>query len=178
MEILKSVKAEGLNDNPSQEVLDKANRPTTNIGIGLYKNGYTIIPSKKVYGKTYSINGRTTEGAVFTTFLYDESGKFVKEGTVSTNALFRQLYPNTDDATGAVRQVENIEDFGNTAVEVASKLLEKGLCFQSIGVKPLCAPNYIAAENRMSFAGMTKRDYSVFKVVEIPETIKQDLTKN
>lgn len=178
MEVLKNIKAEGLNENPSKEVLERANRPASNIGMGLYKNGYTVIPSQKVYGKTYSIGGRTTEGAVFVTLLYDESGKFVKEGTVSTNALFRQLYPNTDDATGAVRQVENIESFGTTAVEVASKLLEKGLCFQSVGVKPLCAPNYIAAENRMSFAGMTKRDYSVFKVVEIPETIKQDLTKN
>lgn len=178
MEILKTIKAEGLNENPNQEVLDKANRPASNIGTGLYKNGYTVIPSPKVYSKTYSIGGRTTEGAVFTTFLYDESSNFVKEGSVSTNALFRQLYPNTDDATGAVRQVENIESFGNTAVEVASKLLERGLCFQSVGVKPLCAPNYIAAENRMSFKGMTKRDYSVFKVVEIPEAIKQDLKRN
>lgn len=64
MEILKTIKAEGLNANPSEETLNKANRPISNVGAGLYRNGFTVIPSAKVYGKTYSINGSTREGAV------------------------------------------------------------------------------------------------------------------
>lgn len=178
MEILKTIKAEGLNSNPSEETLNKANRPISNVGAGLYRNGFTVIPSAKVYGKTYNINGSTREGAVFVSFLYDENGKFVKEGTVSTNAILRQLYPHTNDATAPEYQITGIDKHGNTAVEAVKKLVENGLCIKVGQIKPMCAPDYIAAANKMDFSNMTKKDYPFFDIVAIPETIKTDLAKN
>ncbi len=178
MEILKTIKAEGLNASPSETTLNKANRPISNIGAGLYRNGFTVIPSPKVYGKEYNINGSTREGAVFVSFLYDENGKFVKEGTVSTNAILRQLYPNTNDATSPEYQIKEIDKCGNTAVEAVTKLVENGLCIKVGQIKPMCSPNFNAAANRMEFDNMTKRDYPFFDIVAIPEPIKADLLKN
>lgn len=178
MEILKTIKAEGLNANPSEDTLNKANRPISNIGAGLYRNGFTVIPSAKVYGKTYNINGSTREGAVFVSFLYDENGNFVKEGTVSTNAILRQLYPNTNDATSPEYQIKEIDKCGNTAIEAVTKLVNNGLCIKVGQIKPMCSPNFNATANRMEFNNMTKRDYPFFDIVAIPESIKTDLSRN
>lgn len=175
MEIQKTIKAEGLNANPSEEVLNKADRPLSNVGAGLYRNGYTVIPKAKVYGKPYNINGNKGESAVFPTFLYDEKGQFVKEGTVSTNAILRQLYPNTNDATGAMYQINGVDAYGNTSKEIVTKLVADGLCIKADAIKPACAPNWNAAKQTMEFDSMTKRDYMFYNIVTIPDNIKENL---
>ena len=58
------------------------------------------------------------------------------------------------------------------------KLVENGLCIKVGQIKPMCAPDYIAAANKMDFSNMTKKDYPFFDIVAIPETIKTDLAKN
>lgn len=177
MEILKNVNPTGLKKCEDSNLLEKANRPL-NGGNSLYSRGVTVISSTDLYEKEYNIRGNKTKSVVFLGAAYDENGKFVKAVEVSPNSFTRELCPQKDSAVGALRQVENCLQYGDTAKEIVAKMIDKKLAIFAKEVKPLGVPTFDTAANRMDYSNMTLRDRTVYEIRQCPDNVWNDMFKD
>lgn len=177
MEVLKNLNPTGLKKCEDATLKAKADRPL-NGGNSLYSKGITVISSSDLYEKQYNIGGEIRKGIVFLGAAYDENGKFVKAVEVSPNSFTRELCPNQGNAVGAIQQVENCSNYGNTVKEIVGNMLTKKLAIFKKETRPLGAPNWISAEQRMDYNNMVIRDRTVYEIKECPENIWNDMFKD
>lgn len=140
----------------------------------LYQNGYTVLVSNELYDNPLTIRGvqRTQRG--FLAVFFDKEGNKVNTGHVSPASLVARLCPNTNDAVGAFLRVDGIDAY-DTPKAFAEANMSGAVCVMANGTKPSCRPVWDDTTERYKYTDMVKQDYTVFKIVPMPEKVKSEL---
>lgn len=146
-------------------LIEKAKRPLdmSDVNNSFNSKYITVLLSPDLIQITQQIDGKpVTYGGFAVAYFNKETGAYVKPGTISANAFSRVYYKNQGEATGAVKAVNNADNFGENALVVAQKMFEAGGGVVLDKVDALYAANFV--NNRMSFENMVKRDRNLFTI--------------